>query len=316
MSSQLIFCSEDDWAAVGAAAYPIIRSGGRYDKEHILRRADGTPYWGRIIGKLVDSSNPSLGTIWVVDDLTDRKLAEQRAAAERANIAKSKFLAAASHDLRQPFQAMALYAAILDDKIVDPALRKVMAGLQSAMEAGQELLDALLQISTLEAGTVKPRFEAVQAAEVIGALLPEYGAQAEEKGLHLGYVPCSSWLLTDPILLRRMVRNLLDNSIKYTASGRILLGARRLADGGISLEVWDTGCGIPPQDLQDIWEEFTQLHNPERDRSKGLGLGLAIVARTGQLLGHQVDVQSWPGKGSVFRIRILSNGHPGPASSD
>lgn len=303
MSSRLIFLSEDDWTQVGAAAYPIIKAGGRYDSEHLLRRADGSPYWGRIIGKLVDPATPLLGTIWVIDDLTDRKLAEQRAAAERANVAKSKFLAAASHDLRQPFQAMMLYLNLLDDMIQDPFLRKAVTGLQAAMEAGQELLDALLHISTLEAGTTDPKVETVRVDDLLRPLVSEYGEQAQKRGLQLRYVSCSAWVATDPVLFRRMLRNLLSNSIKYTDAGRILLGARRLSGGAVSIEVWDTGCGIPPQSQEDIWEEFTQLHNPERDRSKGLGL--AIVARTGQLLGHSVGVQSWPEKGSVFRIGIV-----------
>lgn len=198
-----------------------------------------------------------------------------------------------------------LYLNLLDDMIQDPFLRKAVTGLQAAMEAGQELLDALLHISTLEAGTTDPKVETVRVDDLLRPLVSEYGEQAQKRGLQLRYVSCSAWVATDPVLFRRMLRNLLSNSIKYTDAGRVLLGARRLSGGAVSIEVWDTGCGIPPQSQEDIWEEFTQLHNPERDRSKGLGLGLAIVARTGQLLGHSVGVQSWPEKGSVFRIGIV-----------
>jgi len=243
-------------------------------------------------------------------DLLERLVAERtveledaKHAAEAADRAKSRFLAAASHDLRQPFQAMMLYKDILDGRLTQPDHRKVLAGLSTAMEGGQELLNALLHISTLEAGVVDLRVAPVPLSDVLGALAGEFADQAAQRGLRLSMVPCSAVVVTDPVLFRRMIRNLLVNALKYTTRGRVLLGARRCG-GAVRVEVWDTGPGIPADRQEEIWEEFSQLHNPERDRAKGLGLGLAIVARTGQLLRHRVSVRSWPGRGSVFWVEV------------
>ena len=134
----------------------------------------------------------------------------------------------------------------------------------------------------------------------------EFVEQAKKKGLRLSFVPCSAMVATDSVLFLRMIRNLMTNALKYTTKGLILLGVRRLHGGIVRVEVWDTGPGIPADKEAEIWDEFTQLHNAEQDRSKGLGLGLAIVAKTGHLLDHTVSMRSWPGRGSVFRIELQS----------
>lgn len=221
------------------------------------------------------------------------------AVAERANLAKSKFLAAASHDLRQPYQAMALFRDILAAQLTDAPYRKALGGLSTAMAAGQELLDTLLHISALEAGTTTPKMTPTRLDELLASQVEEFRDVAAERGLSLRFVPCSVAISSDPVLLGRMIRNLLTNALKYTKEGRILLGCRRTGDS-IRIEVWDTGPGIASNKQAEIWDEFVQLDNPTRDRSRGLGLGLSIVARTGQLLGHSVGLRSWPGKGSVF----------------
>jgi signal transduction histidine kinase len=231
-----------------------------------------------------------------------RELQEAKQVAERANLAKSRFLAAASHDLRQPFQAMTLYKDVLDAKLTDPGQRRVLAALASSMEAGQDLLNALLDISTLEAGVTTPQVTFCNLGEILQSVAAEFIEQATKVGLQFTVVPSSAIVATDPVLFRRMIRNLLVNALKYTTRGRVLLGVRRQGGGVVRVEVWDTGPGIPADKEADIWEEFVQLHNPERDRQNGLGLGLAIVARTGRLLNHPVGLESWPGRGSVFRL--------------
>ncbi|HTH18220.1 MAG TPA: ATP-binding protein, partial [Magnetospirillum sp.] len=222
-------------------------------------------------------------------------------AAERANLAKSRFLAAASHDLRQPYQAMALFRDILVMQLTEAPYQKALDGLSTAMAAGQELLDTLLHISALEAGTTTPNIAPIQLNEILAGQVEEFRDVAAGQGLSLRYVPCTATIHSDPVLLGRMIRNLLTNALKYTKEGRILLGCRREGDS-IRVEVWDTGPGVPPEKQAEIWDEFVQLDNPNRDRSRGLGLGLSIVARTGQLLGHPVGLRSWLGKGSVFFV--------------
>lgn len=238
----------------------------------------------------------------------ERKVAERTAeleqaklVAERASEAKSRFLAAASHDLRQPFQAMELYRDVLETRLTDPKDRKALAALGLAMNAGSGLLNALLDISTLEAGITIPRTESVSVEEMLEAMAAEFGSQAQAQGLGLRVVPCSAHITTDRVLFARMVRNLIANSLRYTQAGTVLLGCRRVG-GRLRVEVWDTGPGIPADRQAEIWEEFTQLGNPERDRTKGLGLGLAIVAKTAALLGHPIGVRSKVGKGSAFYI--------------
>lgn len=238
-------------------------------------------------------------------EVADRtaELEQAKLVAERANEAKSRFLAAASHDLRQPFQAMELYHHVLEGRLTDPESRQVVVALGSALAGGRDLLNALLHISTLEAGVTVPHLVDVDMRETLSTLADEFINQAERQGLRFRVLPCSAVVSTDPVLFTRMVRNLLVNALRYTQSGGVLLGCRRVP-GHIRVEVWDTGPGIPPERQAEIWEEFTQLGNPERDRTQGLGLGLAIVARTGKLLNHRVGGRSRLGKGSVFFIEV------------
>lgn len=241
-------------------------------------------------------------------DVTERVSAKAalraaRLEAERANEAKSRFLAAASHDLRQPFQAMILYQTILKGRLTDPRDRQIVEALGSAISSGKELLTALLDLSTLQAGTTLPNRSMIAVRTVLEPLAGQFGDLARERGLEFRFVPCSASVVTDPVLLTRMVRNLLVNALKYTRTGSILLGCR-LADGDVRIEVWDSGPGIPPDKHDEIFEEFTQLDNPSRDRSRGLGLGLSVVAKTGQLLGHPVGVRSELGKGSMFYVQV------------
>ncbi|MEW5728816.1 MAG: hybrid sensor histidine kinase/response regulator [Pseudomonadota bacterium] len=228
---------------------------------------------------------------------------EVRRAAERTIAAKSRFLAAASHDLRQPFQAMRLFHSILADQPLGAEGRRAVTMLGQAMESGEQLLDALLDISTLEAGTVQPKPAEFDLAHMVARVADEFRGQAEAKGLCLRTRTPSAKVCTDPILVERIVRNLLANAISFTRKGGVLIAVRPSRTAA-RVEVWDTGFGIPEHQLATVFEEFHQLENPERDKSRGLGLGLAIVKRLAGLLDLPVDVRSQPGRGTVFTVGV------------
>ncbi len=224
--------------------------------------------------------------------------------AERANAAKSHFLAAASHDLRQPVQALRLYLEVLTGD-ASPHLRTAaLANASAALGGLEELLSALLDVSVLEAGTLTPEREPVPLSEVLAALERQFRSQAVRKGLRFTVVNSSACLLTDPVLLHRILANLVGNALKYTSTGRILIGARRCGAEAVRIEVWDTGPGIPADKIGVVFEDFQQLDNPERDRRRGLGLGLGIVRRTAELLGHDLSVRTVEGRGSVFSVAV------------
>ncbi|MCR6630852.1 MAG: ATP-binding protein [Magnetospirillum sp.] len=228
---------------------------------------------------------------------------EVRAAARQAVAAKARFLAAASHDLRQPFQAMRFFHSVLADHAVHPAARRASDMLERALTAGEQLLNALLDISTLDAGTVQVKPQRFDMGELVEQLAAEFRPEAEGKGLRFLVRRSRFEVESDPLLIARIVRNLLANAIHYTRRGGVLLAARRRG-GTVRLEVWDTGFGIPQDQLAEIFEEFHQLENPERDRARGLGLGLAIVRRLARLLGTPVKVHSRLGRGSVFSVSL------------
>jgi Signal transduction histidine kinase len=226
---------------------------------------------------------------------------EVRTAARRTVEAKSRFLAAASHDLRQPFQAMRFFHSILAGHAVEPAARQAAEMLGRALASGEQLLDALLDISTLDAGTVKVSPRRFDLAAFLNGVVPDFSVEAAAKGLSFRVLGPDLQVDSDPALLERIVRNLLANAVRYTRQGGVLVGVRRR--GGMArLDVWDTGFGIPDDEIPQIFEEFHQLENPERDRTRGLGLGLAIVWRLARLLGLPIKVHSRLGRGSVFSI--------------
>ena len=240
-----------------------------------------------------------------IDDVTERKHATEaleaaRQEAEQANLGKSRFLAAASHDLRQPLQTISLLHDILAKKVEDEATLRLVSRLDETVSSMSSMLDTLLDINQLEAGIVRRDFP-INA--VLEQLRTQFTFHATAHRLGWRVVPSSCSVRSDPRLLEQMIRNLLSNAVKYTSKGKILLGCRRRGDM-LRIEVWDTGIGIPEEQLQAIFEEFHQLDNPARERSKGLGLGLAIVERLADLLGHTVDVRSRPGKGSVFAVEV------------
>ncbi|HYG88771.1 MAG TPA: ATP-binding protein [Azospirillum sp.] len=224
-------------------------------------------------------------------------------AAEGANETKTRSLAAASHDLRQPVQSLVLMSAALAARLKEHPAATLVGSLQASVDALCRLLEALLDISRLDAGTIAVQVRPVRVSDVFDALETEYRLRASEKGLDLRTVRSSLTLRTDPALLERILRNLLENALRYTGHGRILLGCRRRG-GRALIQVHDTGVGIPPEHLKRIFQEFYQVGNAARDRSQGLGLGLAIVERLSRLLRHRVEVRSRPGNGSCFVVEV------------
>jgi PAS domain S-box-containing protein len=229
----------------------------------------------------------------------ESQLRQAKEEAERANLAKSKFLAAASHDLRQPLQAANLFMAVLQNRVDEQERRFVLDKLQQSLNALESLLNALLDVSKLEAGVSQPSPSVFSLGELLIQLASEFAPRAAERRLRFRVVAPVLHVRTDRTFLERILRNFLSNALTYTERGGILIGARRRG-GCARIEVWDTGIGIPEDKLEEIFEDFTQLGNEHRDRDRGLGLGLAIVKRIARLLDSPVAVRSSLGKGSVF----------------
>jgi PAS domain S-box-containing protein len=257
---------------------------------------------------LRDPAGAIVGIIGVARDITERKATEEalrRAMeeAERANLAKSKFLAAASHDLRQPLQSLILFAGVLKGYVQGPRGEQALKQLEHGLGTLKALLDSLLDVSQLDAGIVTPEITDFPISAVLDGIAASYAPIAAAKGLGWEVEPCTYGIRSDLTLLGRMLRNLVENALRYTVSGHIRITCRRIEDR-LSVEVEDTGIGIPPEQLDRIFDEFHQVGNPARDRTQGLGLGLAIVRRIADLLGHRVEVHSRPGEGSTFSIEL------------
>ncbi|MBX3159065.1 MAG: hybrid sensor histidine kinase/response regulator [Deltaproteobacteria bacterium] len=243
----------------------------------------------------------------------ERALAAQHRA-ELAVLAKSRFLAAASHDLRQPAHALGLYVGALRQRVsADPALVQLTERIDASTHALEELLDGILDISRLDADALRPEVAAFPLEAILRRVVDELADTAAEKGVELRLAPTTMWVRSDARLLERMLRNLVGNAVRYTDRGKVLVGVRA-GSTAARVCVWDQGCGIASVHHEEIFEEFRQLHNPERDRARGLGLGLAIVRRIGNLLGHAVAVRSTVGRGSCFSIE-LPVCEPAPASA-
>ncbi len=235
--------------------------------------------------------------------LVDR-LHQQMALTAQASREKSQFLASASHDLRQPLHALSFFGATLERRMAGSVDQPLISNMMRSIEALDKSFGAILDISKLDAGAVEPHVQSFRIRDLFRRLQMSFAGQAEEAGLQLRFRPGGKVVTSDPQLLERILGNLVQNGLRYSRPGAgVLVGARRRG-GGVSLEVWDAGIGIGEAELPKIFEEFYQVANPERDRSKGLGMGLAIVKRLSELLGHQLTVRSRPGAGSVFRVWV------------
>jgi len=223
--------------------------------------------------------------------------------AEKASLAKSRFFAAASHDLRQPLQALGLFAASLRESDRPPEDIRKFNQILSSVDALESLFDELLDVSRLDAGYVQPKFSHISAERLFARLEAAYTPVAAKNGLALRFRPRAPALYTDAVLIERVLGNFISNALRYTPEGGVLVGWRRRGDS-VRIEVWDTGIGIPRSEFGHIFDEFYQLGNPERDRRHGLGLGLATVKRISTLLNSPVTLASRPGHGSVFRITV------------
>ncbi|HIJ61767.1 MAG TPA: PAS domain S-box protein [Rhodospirillaceae bacterium] len=319
-----------------------VREYGRFEGEGWRSRKDGSRFWAHaVITPLWDGKGNMRGFVRVSHDITARKQVEEnmqvakdtaerlkdeaerakeeadrareeadrareeadraRDEANRANFAKSTFLAAASHDLRQPVQAMVFFAEALGTSVADSAPHELVDNLKGSLGALCTLLESLLDVSRLDAGVVIPEESTFSLSELLWRLVSDLSPLAAQKGIALTSVSTSAIVHTDATLLGRILQNLLSNAVKYTNCGRILIGCRRLGTR-IRIEVWDTGIGIPKDRITDVFQEFYQVGNSERDRTQGLGLGLSIVQRLTRLLKVNLSVQSVEGRGSVFSV--------------
>ncbi len=281
----------------------------------------------RVNMRVVQSMRMRFENMELIEQLQRQKLMAEQAqrAAEEANQAKSRFLAAASHDLRQPLHALGLFTGVLEQSVHQPEPRSIVHSMRASVDALEALFNELLDISKLDAGVITPSISTFALAPLFERVRNDFAPQAAASGLLLRVQPTSLATSGDPMLLERILRNLVANAIRYTPArrggatgvspGHVLLGCRRRTDG-IEIQVLDTGIGIPETERMRVFEEFYQIGNPERDRGKGLGLGLAIVKRLADLLGYQVRIDSQVGAGSCFSLRVPRAGSgksPAPA---
>jgi two-component system CheB/CheR fusion protein len=231
---------------------------------------------------------------------SERQLADARRAAEQANLTKSRFLAAASHDLRQPLQTLMLLHDALRGEVEGAKALELLGRATISLDGMAGMLNALLDINQLETGAIQPQIADFPINDLLDKLRMEFASQAAARGLDWRVVRCGLWVHSDPRLLEQMLRNLVSNAIRYTAKGKVLLGCRRRGQG-LRIGVWDTGIGIAEEEIPRIFEEY---HQAAPGRQDGLGLGLAIVQRLGQLLNHGTTVRSLLGKGSAFAIEV------------
>ena len=262
------------------------------DEQNILLREDELGRMGRSFNRLKKD-------LWEQGE----GLQNAKFDAERANKAKSVFLASASHDLRQPLNAMQMYIAALQSKVKDKEILRIIEDINSVSISTARLLNALLDVSELEVGAIKPRHEIFSVNNILISIFQSYLPLAKDKELDFRIVPSSLYVRSDPALLERILGNFMSNAIRYTNKGSVLIGCRKRGDK-VSVEVWDTGCGISDDQMSLIYEDFYQVENKERDRGKGLGLGLALAKRLADSLEHTIDSKSSLGSGSCFSVSV------------
>ncbi len=259
-----------------------------------------------VLERLTLAQNDSLALLLAArfrnEDLV-QQLRSQVDVAARANQEKTRFVASAAHDLRQPLHALGMFCATLDQRLQDTPERPLVRNMMSAIESLEDSFGAMLDISRLDAGVVQPLPQTFPIRDIFRRLYQQFGGDAEARNLALRFRATRRVVQSDPLLLERVLANLVQNALRYTRNGGVLVTARRYR-GAVALEVWDTGPGIADDKKEMIFREFYQIDNPERDRSRGLGMGLAIVQRICHLLEHPLDLRSRVGKGSVFRVVV------------
>lgn len=289
---------------IGIAAETVTRIGQGHFDERVPVLGGGS------LARLSEGVNDMAERLSGAHEDLVRKIDEATAAlrarkdeAERANLAKSRFLAAASHDLRQPMHALGLFISELAQQSHAPESRRLVQRIAASAEAMDNLLDSLLDISKLDAGVLHPKPRAFALHPILERVAAGLRPAAEDRDLRLKARQTSLWGYSDPVLFERIINNLVSNAIRYTVRGSILITCRKRGHA-VRIEVRDSGLGIPPESQEIIFQEFVQLDNAARARDKGLGLGLAIVRRLAVLLGHGLTLRSSPGKGSVFAVEL------------
>jgi signal transduction histidine kinase len=290
-------------------------------RDYILIRHIGDPtamYWTAVSFPLslpglylvmAERYTKALEDVERANQTLEQRVQERTADLESANAAKGHFLAAASHDLRQPMVAIGLITGLLRDRIKEPELHSLTSRLSEAVESMEDLLSRLLDLSRLEAGAIDLKPQRVALQPLFDAIVAHESETAKAKGIAISMHAPQAAVWCDPMLLEQVIRNLVGNAVRYTRQGRVLVCARRRG-GNWLIQVWDTGVGIAEQDQRRIFEDFVQLNNPGRNLNGGLGLGLALVQRAAKLMGTQVHVRSRLGHGSCFSIVLPVAGRP------
>ncbi len=299
-------------------AWSVVKELGKTTVERQQRTKDGKEISAEVSAYYLEHGGTEI-VCTISRDITERKTAEAamleaKESAEIANQAKSRFLAAANHDLRQPMQALNLHLSELS-QTQDPAEQNVIVDdMRQALQTMGSLLNGLLDIDKLEQNEVPVDVTDFPVSELLHHIASDFSLQARKKGLDLRIVTSDLYIRSDPALLGRILQNYVANAVRYTHRGKIRVGCRR-RNGVVRIEVWDSGIGIAEDELTSIFEDYYQLGNPARDREKGLGLGLSIVQRIAKLLDHRIGVRSKPGKGTVFSVDVPTSAAAGTAKS-
>jgi signal transduction histidine kinase len=311
---------EDEIAVMqyGLYLWIVLGNGFRFGRAH-LRVAQAlalagfgavllfNPYWHQHLTLGAILMLVLLAIPWYVSILlgklqaANERLQQAQLEAEAANLAKTRFFAAASHDLRQPMQALSMYASVLRDRVADASAQRIVHGIQLSVTTLEQLFDSLLDISKIESGVVQPVLQPFPLMPLIEHVVEMEQPLAAQKNLVLHAARTSASVRSDPVLLERMLKNLLTNAIRYTDRGGVVVGCRMAGPGRLRLQVVDTGMGIPEDEQLRVFEEYYQASGAG---AQGLGLGLPIVKRLGELLGHRVTLKSTVGRGSVFSIEL------------
>lgn len=283
---------ERDMDAQGGTAFSLFQTAITLERRVFERTAELTRLTQRLMQEVSERCE------------AEAALQIAKAQAEQANLSKTRFLAAASHDLHQPLNAARLFLGALADEVGDGRPRALIGRIESALDSVTELLAALIDIGRLDTGAWPVAPSAFPIADVLAQLADEYAPQAAARGLALRVMPSRAVVRTDRMLLLRLLRNLLSNAIRYTPAGRVLVGCRRDGPDAVRVEVWDTGTGIPEDKRAQIFEEFQRLQAPPGQHERGYGLGLAIVERIARLLSLPLVLRSRPGHGSCFAVTV------------